>query len=135
MAVNKIDYLNKSNKLDDFLSQIVFIVKSEFKCQAFYEYHSFDKNSNDEALKFQLTLILIEMGLNFSDLEGKNIFLCTNAVEIDEYDDVVSSNRIVKSDWDVEFYLEGILDEKITSVGLINKGDKKYRKLNFLMKL
>ena len=62
MAVNKIDYLNKSNKLDDFLSQIVFIVKSEFKCQAFYEYHSFDKNSNDEALKFQLTLILIEMG-------------------------------------------------------------------------
>lgn len=124
-----------SSPIDNFLQQITNKLKNDLACECFYEYKKVDEYKTDMALQLHLPLLLMEMGLKIDDVMGQNNFICTIAVEIDEYDNIVRGKTSVKiNDWDVENALEQMLNTAVTSVGAITKDGKKFRTLKFLIK-
>lgn len=129
----------KNSKTDDsidfFLEQIVLSLKNELACECFYEYKSVNDYKTDMALQLHLPILLMEMGLKLDDVMSGNNFICTVAIEIDEFDNIVSSRDDVNlNDWDVEHALESKLNTAVTSVGAITKDERKFRTLKFLIK-
>lgn len=135
LASEKPQSSNSSNSVDSFLQSIISKLKKELACDCFYEYKNVDEYKNDMALQLHLPLLLMEMGLKLEDVMGQNNFICTIAVEIDEYDNIVTKKTGVNlNDWDVENALEQMLNTAVTSVGAINKNGKKFRTLKFIIR-